>query len=59
MIANYSFELAKKFNEFYSACPVIKSKGLQKSFRIDLVKATMQVLENSLNILGIPAIKKM
>jgi arginyl-tRNA synthetase len=59
IIANYSFELAKKFNEFYSACPVIKAKGLQKSFRIDIVKAAIQVLENSLNLLGIPAIKKM
>jgi len=59
IIANYSFELAKKFNEFYSACPVIKAKGLQKSFRIDIVKATIQVLGNSLNLLGIPAIKKM
>jgi arginyl-tRNA synthetase len=59
IIANYTYDLAKKFNEFYSACPVIKAKGLQKSFRIDIVKATIQVLENSLNLLGIPAIKKM
>jgi len=59
IIATYSYELAKKFNEFYATCPVMNAKGLQKSFRIELVRATIPVLENSLNILGISPIKKM
>jgi len=56
-IANYSYQLAQLFNEFYHACPVIGSK--QESFRIKLVETFRQVLKNSLNLLGIEAIETM
>jgi len=56
-IANYSYQLAQTFNEFYHTCPVIKSK--QESFRISLVEAFKYVLGNSLNLLGIDAIDEM
>lgn len=56
-IANYSYQLAKVFNEFYHSCPVIKSK--KEDFRILLVKSFMQVLENSLHLLGIDTLKEM
>lgn len=56
-IANYSYQLAKTFNEFYHSCPVINSK--QEIFRINLVKSFRQVLKNSLNLLGIDVIEKM
>ncbi len=57
VIAHYSYNLAQKFNEFYHSCSVIGSK--EESFRISLVKSFMQVMENSLYLLGIPLIKKM
>ncbi|MEK6760508.1 MAG: arginine--tRNA ligase [Nanoarchaeota archaeon] len=57
VIANYSHELAQKFNEFYHACPVINSEN--ESFRIKLVQSFMQVMENSLNLLGINLLKRM
>ena len=57
IIANYSYQLAQIFNEFYHACPVINSK--QESFRLALVKSFRQVLKNSLDLLGIDAIEKM
>ena len=56
-IANYAHQLAQNFNEFYHNSKVIGSE--EESFRINLVKATMQVLENSLLLLGIKPIKKM
>ena len=56
-IANYSRELAQKFNEFYHACPVLNSEN--ESFRARLVQSFMQVMENSLNLLGINVLKKM
>jgi len=57
LIANYSCQLAQIFNEFYHACPVIGSE--QESFRLVLVKSFKQVLENSLNLLGIETLEKM
>jgi len=57
IIANYSYQLAKIFNEFYHACPVINSG--QESFRLALVKSFRQVLKNALHLLGIDTIEKM
>ena len=57
IIANYSFQLAQKFNEFYHAEQVIGSE--QEQFRLALVSAFSQVLKNSLNLLGIKTIEKM
>jgi len=57
LIANYSFQIAKLFNEFYHTCPVIGSEN--ESFRLALVEAFRQVLRNSLDILGIETLEEM
>ncbi len=57
ILANYSYDLTKTFNEFYHACPVIASK--KKWFRVDLVTCFRQVLKNSLSLLGIEPLEKM
>ena len=57
VIANYSFQLSKIFNEFYHACPVIGSK--QEAFRLALVQAFRQILKNSLRLLSIDVIEEM
>ncbi|MFZ1971023.1 MAG: arginine--tRNA ligase [Candidatus Nanoarchaeia archaeon] len=56
-IANYSYQLAQTFNEFYHSCPVIKSK--KESFRIALVEASKQILKTSLSLLGINVLEEM
>lgn len=56
-IANYSFELSQKFNEFYHSNKVIGSKD--ESFRLSLVAAFAQTLKNSLNLLGIETLESM
>jgi len=56
-IANYSFQLAQKFNEFYHSCKVIGSE--QETFRLALVEAFRQVLKNSLWLLGIDPLEEM
>jgi len=56
-IAHYAYNLAQTFNEFYHACPVIGSK--EEGFRVELVRAFIQVMGNSLKLLGIPVIKEM
>lgn len=57
LIANYAFETAQLFNEFYHANQVIGSENEQ--FRLVLVDSFSQVLKNALNLLGIPVIEKM
>ena len=57
LIANYSYQLAQIFNEFYHSCPVIGNE--KEFFRLNLVKAFTIVLKNSLNLLGIETIEEM
>ncbi len=58
-IANYAYELATSFNEFYEKVPVIKTEGETRKVRVSLVKAFRQVLGNCLWILGIEALERM
>jgi arginyl-tRNA synthetase len=55
LIANYVYELAKSFNDFYHVCPVIHSEEPVRSARLALVDATRQTLANGLELLGIEA----
>jgi arginyl-tRNA synthetase len=55
LITNYVYELAKAFNDFYHACPVIHSEEPVRSARLALVDATRQALSNGLWLLGIEA----
>ncbi len=57
VLANYSYQLAQIFNEFYHECPVVHSK--KEGFRISLVESFRQVLKNSLSLLGIDVIEEM
>ena len=60
IVTRYSIEVAKTFNKFYNAHSVlnVEDEGL-KAARINLVKATCQVIENSLALLGIQVVEKM
>ncbi len=55
LVATLAYELARAFNDFYMQCPVIQAPDEQRSFRLRLVAAARQVLNNLLTILGIPA----
>ena len=57
LIANYSYELAKAFSEFYHNCPVIGSK--EEQYRLRLVDCFSQTIKNSLDLLGIVVIREM
>ena len=57
LIANYSYQLTKLFNEFYHSCPVIGSD--KEDFRIALVASFKQILGKSLNLMGIEPLEKM
>jgi len=57
IIANYSYQLAQIFNEFYHSCPVMDSE--QEEFRLALVESFRQVLRNALKLLGINVVEEM
>jgi arginyl-tRNA synthetase len=56
-IANYSFQLAQSFNEFYHANRVIKDDN--EAFRLKLVEAFRNTIKNSLHLLGIEVMEEM
>ena len=58
-ITNYVYEVAKRFNDFYHACPVMQSEEPTRSARLALVAATRQTLRNGLALLGIDAPEQM
>ncbi len=57
--ANYAYEIAEKFNQFYRDCPVLSADERTKAFRLALVDCARQVLANALNLLGIEAPREM
>lgn len=57
VLANYLFELATIFNEFYHSVRVVGTQHEQE--RLALVSSAMTVLENGLKLLGIGVLKEM
>ncbi|MFC1622396.1 arginine--tRNA ligase [Patescibacteria group bacterium] len=57
-ICFYSMSLADKFHDFYENCQVIENNKVNK-YRLEIIKATQQVLQNTLSCLGIDAPEKM
>lgn len=57
-IANYSYEIAKRFNSFYAKMPILEA-GEKRMQRLTLTKMSFKVLQKSLEILGISLPKKM
>ncbi|MCL2219608.1 MAG: arginine--tRNA ligase [Chitinispirillia bacterium] len=59
VIANYAFELAQVFNEFYHANQVIGSGGDVEDFRVSLVASFRLTAGKCLGLLGIEPIEEM
>src|SRR2546430_15218904 len=54
MLANYVYDLAAHFSDFYEHTPPIlrETNGQVKAFRASLVRATVQTMDNALRVLG-------
>ena len=60
LVCTYSFELAKRFNNFYNNTPILKADTAESvGFRVSLTQAVSIVLKNGLNLLGIEALEVM
>jgi len=53
LLANYVFDLAKSFSNFYNKCHVLTAQSDVKDFRLRLVASVRQVIANGLFLLGI------
>lgn len=59
-VANYIYELARLFNQFFSECPVLKEENNAiKEFRIKLIETTASVIKNGMLSLGIEVPERM
>ncbi|HYI24735.1 MAG TPA: arginine--tRNA ligase [Thermomicrobiales bacterium] len=54
-VTNYVYEVARRFNDFYHACPVLIAPEPTRTARLTLVAATRTTLKNGLALLGIEA----
>ncbi len=59
IITTYLFDLAQKYNMFYQKHQILKAEQNEKVLRLLITKATAQVLENGLYLLGIKTVEKM
>ena len=54
LIANYVYEVAKSFNHFYQALPILKAEQEEViNFRIHLSKTAGELIKTCMNLLGI------
>ena len=54
VIANYAYELAKEFNQYYHDTPILKEEDKALlAFRLELISVIAKVLVKAMSILGI------
>ena len=54
LVANYVYEVAKSFNHYYQALPILKADQQEVvNFRIHLSKTTGELIKTCMNLLGI------
>jgi arginyl-tRNA synthetase len=60
LIANYTYELAKTFNQFYDVCPVLKEENVAvRNFRLALTVAVARTIKSAFSMLGIEVPERM
>ena len=59
MLAQYLFDLAKTFAEFYANVPVLTRGGVERAERLALVQAVGKILGPGLALLGIETVNEM
>lgn len=60
VVANYAYDLAKTFNQFYDVCDVLKEEDANlKHFRIALCNTVARTIREAMRLLGIEVPEKM
>ena len=58
-LCEYLYELSRKFNQFYEACPILKAEGDRRTSRLILADITARTLKLGLSLLGIEVLDRM
>ncbi|GIS08111.1 MAG: arginine--tRNA ligase [Flavobacteriales bacterium] len=54
LLANYSYELSKEFNQFYQSCPILNNKNKNIIIlRLVISKKISEIIKSSMTLLGI------
>ncbi len=54
LIANYMYELAKEFNQFYQSAPILREENISlRLLRLDISRIVASILKRSAELLGI------
>jgi len=60
LIANYVYDLAKEYNQYYQDTPVLKAKGDETiEFRLCLSQFVGNIIKSSMELLGIDVPERM
>lgn len=60
LIANYAYELAKEYNQFYHDYPILKAEEKAvRDFRLTLSSITGSIIESAMGLLGIEVPERM
>lgn len=60
LVANYIYELAREYNQFYHECPILKEEdALKVAFRLNLSAFTANVIKSGMLLLGIQVPNRM
>ncbi len=59
IIADYLYELSKKFNSFYGNCPILNQEEAILNSRLLLGYSTAQTIKKGLSLLGIKTLERM
>lgn len=58
-IANYLLELTRKFNDFYTNCPVINAPQEEKEKRVLIINTYRTIIKDAANIVGMKILEEM
>ena len=60
LVANYAYELAKEFNQYYHDTPILREENQELlQYRLTLVETIAKVLSKAMSILGITLPERM
>jgi len=60
IIANYTYELAKEYNQFYHELPILKEENVElKNFRLALSSKVGDIIKSAMKLLGISVPQRM
>ena len=60
VLANYTYELAKTFNQFYHECPIVDAAAVDTTrFRLQLCQLCADLIQRALHLLGIGVPERM